>query len=257
MQNLKLKGSKNIRDLSGIKSKSGCVKKGTFLRGGHLHNITNKDISVLKDTYNLTAIIDLRSTMETIEKPDVVIPGVEYHHFPIFDEAVKGVTHEEKTDSPDKALRVPDLSELYETMVSEECTENLSKIFEFLLNRKADGGAVLIHCTEGKDRTGIVTLILLLLLDVPLENIMEDYMYTNTVNRKKSLKYYYFIRIFKRDKKYAEKIRDAFIAKEDYLNSAIGAIEKNWGDAENFVNRALGIDSDTIKHFREEFLIDS
>ena len=205
----------------------------------------------------MTAVVDLRSTMETVEKPDVIISGVEYHHFPIFDEKVKGITHEEETDITDKSARIPDLSELYETVVSEEeFRDNLVKIFGFLINRKSSDGAVLIHCTEGKDRTGIVTMILLSLLNVPIENITEDYMYTNTVNRRKSLKYYYFTLIFKRNKKYAEKIRDVFIAKEEYLKAAVGAIERNWGSAENFVNTALGIDIESIEHFREEFLTD-
>ncbi len=34
---------------------------------------------------------------------------------------------------------------------------------------------ILLHCTQGKDRTGIITLLLLLLLEVPLEAIDYDY----------------------------------------------------------------------------------
>lgn len=34
---------------------------------------------------------------------------------------------------------------------------------------------ILLHCTQGKDRTGIITLLLLLLLEVPVEAIDHDY----------------------------------------------------------------------------------
>ena len=35
---------------------------------------------------------------------------------------------------------------------------------------------VLVHCTQGKDRTGLVVLLICLLCDVDLEAIKEDYM---------------------------------------------------------------------------------
>lgn len=35
---------------------------------------------------------------------------------------------------------------------------------------------IIIHCTQGKDRTGLVIIVLLLLLDTPLDAISSDYM---------------------------------------------------------------------------------
>lgn len=35
---------------------------------------------------------------------------------------------------------------------------------------------VLIHCTQGKDRTGLIVALVLLLLDVPIDAIRHDYM---------------------------------------------------------------------------------
>ncbi len=39
--------------------------------------------------------------------------------------------------------------------------------------------AVLQHCTSGKDRTGLGSALILLLLGVPEEKVIEDYMLSN------------------------------------------------------------------------------
>ncbi len=254
MENIKLKGSKNIRELGGIKSRDGVVKTGAFLRGSSLSQLTNRDIKILTDKYNLTAVVDLRSSREVMERPDVSIDDVKYRHYPIFGGAVKGITHENATDNAEDNSKAPGLEKLYATMVSERCCDNLKKIFTFLLSRKAEDGAALIHCTEGKDRTGVVTMILLSLLNVSVEEILKDYLYTNTVNEKKAKMYYMGIKLLRGDVEYAESIRDVYLAKEEYLMAAINTIEKNWGSAENFVHKALGIDLDMIERFREEFI---
>lgn len=43
-------------------------------------------------------------------------------------------------------------------------------------------GSVLWHCTEGKDRCGLLSAVLLLTLGVKRSTIMEDYLLTNRVN---------------------------------------------------------------------------
>lgn len=42
-----------------------------------------------------------------------------------------------------------------------------------------ENGSVLWHCTEGKDRCGLLSAIILFLLDVSEEDVMEDYLKTN------------------------------------------------------------------------------
>ena len=254
MENIKLKGSKNIRDLGGIKSENGTVKNGAFLRGSHLQQLTDKDIKILIDKYNVTAILDLRSSREVMERPDVSIPDTIYRHYPIFGGAVKGITHERATEKAESSSKQSSMAALYEEMVSEKYSDNLKRIFTFILNRKAADGALLFHCSEGKDRTGIVAMILLWLLNVPKDEIMQDYLYTNTINEKKAKKSFFLINLFQGDKEHAENVRDAYLAKEEYLTAAIDKIENDWGNAENFVHKALGIDNQVIENFRIEFL---
>ena len=53
-------------------------------------------------------------------------------------------------------------------------TSELRDIFTLLAH--SDNYPTLVHCTQGKDRTGLVVILLLLLLDVPLRAISADYM---------------------------------------------------------------------------------
>ena len=54
-------------------------------------------------------------------------------------------------------------------------------------------GGVLWHCTEGKDRCGLLSAVLLSALGIEYGTIMEDYMLTNEINKVKVEKYYQMI----------------------------------------------------------------
>ncbi|KIW01469.1 hypothetical protein, variant [Verruconis gallopava] len=56
------------------------------------------------------------------------------------------------------------------------CTAEVREFFDVLANR--DNFPVLVHCTQGKDRTGLTVLLTLLLLGVPLPAAQYDYMAT-------------------------------------------------------------------------------
>jgi len=52
-------------------------------------------------------------------------------------------------------------------------SSELCQIFEVLASSK--DYPLLIHCTQGKDRTGLVMILLLLMLEIPVNAISEDY----------------------------------------------------------------------------------
>ena len=87
----------NIRDLGGMKAYDGQeIKSGCFIRSGHLAALTVSDKEKLSSLIN--TVVDFRSDKERLEKPDVVIDGVEYIHIPIIDSLTAGVTREKEAD---------------------------------------------------------------------------------------------------------------------------------------------------------------
>jgi protein-tyrosine phosphatase len=242
MKNIELQGAKNIRDLGGIKNKDGkVISKCKFIRGSSLDKLTDRDIEVLTEAYNLHTVIDLRTTEEIKGKEDVKIPNVNYIHIPIFNEQVIGISHEENINLGN--AQIPNLKNLYKYMVCDDnCVAQFKKVFDILLNEK--NCSILYHCTEGKDRTGIVTMILLYILDVPFDIIFEDYLYTNIVNGSRAEKYAQMILEKTQNQSIADKLKDVFLADKSYLQSAIDGIQGKYGSFDSFVETQLGISAE-------------
>ncbi|OMP84965.1 Tyrosine-protein phosphatase [Diplodia seriata] len=57
------------------------------------------------------------------------------------------------------------------------CTKEIAIVFNEVLARE-ESYPVLWHCTQGKDRTGLVTMLTLFLLGVDMDDVQRDYMAT-------------------------------------------------------------------------------
>ena len=69
----------NFRDLGGIVGHNGRrIRPGMLYRSGHIARLTEHDAQLLIKRYGIEAVVDLRSDSEQIEKPDVIIKGIEY-----------------------------------------------------------------------------------------------------------------------------------------------------------------------------------
>lgn len=171
IQRLNLEGTYNTRELGGYPCEKGqqMTRYGQFLRSDRLDALTAKDIEVLK-AYGVTTVIDLRSQKEISEAPDtpVIEAGFHYYHCPLMSElmyenAVNG-TFDQTT-----------LAGGYARMVMQY--ERIKAFFEIVLNSE---GTVLFHCTGGQDRTGIMSMLLLMVAHVDYCDIINDYLITST-----------------------------------------------------------------------------
>lgn len=54
------------------------------------------------------------------------------------------------------------------------CTSEVKEVFDVLA--REENWPVLVHCTQGKDRTGLIVMLLLFLLDVDIAAIEKDYL---------------------------------------------------------------------------------
>ena len=242
MKNIKLKGSKNIRDLGGMKTKYGTLKRGFILRASNLNSISKADERILKNDYNLKLVIDLRNDAEKAEKPDKEIAGVENIKMPVFDENVPGISRESKQNLD----AVPDMTELYRYVVNSDCFFNIAKVVKKIVLYDG-GGSVLYHCTSGKDRTGMVTAMLLTILGVQRKDIIEDYLFTNTVSVKKAKTLSFLVRYVKRKKEASVKVYNVFIAKKEYLNELFRVMDK-YTESE-LLSDVIGITENELETF--------
>ncbi|MCR5207789.1 MAG: tyrosine-protein phosphatase [Eubacterium sp.] len=245
IKNIRVKGVKNLRDLGGLPVEGGRVKPKKLLRSGCLYKINKKGAGFLSEALNLHTVIDLRNSAEKAEKPDYEIEGVSYHELHVFDSTIPGLSHEEKKVDLNK---VPLMTELYAAVMNGDSVMNLCNAVRFIVLSEEKEFSVLYHCTEGKDRTGMVTAVLLMLLGAEREVILEDYLYTNKQNLKKALGYFLLVRIFKNNLPAAKRVFGVFIAREEYINEVFKFIDKVGFD--KFKSEYLKLTDGDIERFK-------
>ncbi len=171
MRRLAVEGAHNLRDLGGYRTRGGELTPWRrFLRADSPHRLSPAGIERLEGE-GLGTVIDLRTTAECAAMPNpfAARPGVSYIHQPVFEELaplnLAGV---------DFAGGDP-LLDFYRIALDDR-HEALREIL--VLIAAVPKGAVMFHCTVGKDRTGIVAALLLGLAEVAPDDIVADYAMT-------------------------------------------------------------------------------
>lgn len=249
-----LKGVRNARDLGGIQTPDGRLKPHMLIRSAHLGGATAGDIGVLRGDAGVSRIVDLRTRREHEEMPDVPMPGVDHALMPIFDQIAVGITHETAGATGVSSVDPSDMEALYRTMVTGACRDRLAEAVRSIMEHDYARGAVLFHCTEGKDRTGIVALTLLSILGVPYDAIVEDYLFTNKANARRARQYWWAALIGEHSRSAARSVHATFTAHETYLAAAIGAMRAEFGSVERFIEQGLRIDEASARAFRKTLL---
>lgn len=259
---LPVKSVTNVRDLGGLQSRDGRVlRPGVLLRGAMLSGLSGKDARFLAERCHVKAVLDLRTPREQLEKPDRNIPGAKYYALPVFDEATSGISYEKSQKLRDKVKAIPNMEELYRSMVTRpDYVENLKVIMHTILREvlaireSGEPGAVYYHCTAGKDRTGVVSLLLLSLCDVPYDTVLEDYLLTNRIHVFRDDVRVFAVSTLLRDPAVTDGLRRVFRAEPSYLSAAVAAIEATYGSIDAFLSGPLGIDAQTKHTFQEAVL---
>jgi protein-tyrosine phosphatase len=160
---LAMEGLHNLRDVGGYPTTDGGTTRwGLVLRGGQIGEITAAAHPRMAEL-GLRTIVDLREDVELARLPaSSYPPGVTLHRHPLY--------HDRVTLGD-----VDDLAVLY-TQILDRCADTVTGALEHLA---APGSLpALVHCSAGKDRTGLIIGVLLSALGVPDEIVAEDYGHT-------------------------------------------------------------------------------
>ena len=133
------------------------------------------------------------------------------------------------------------------------CRASFGKVLGRIMEHDFTQGSVLWHCSEGKDRCGLITAFLLAALGVSDEQILEDYLITNETNLEKADWYYREVMKNGASEEVAESVRDAFVVKEEYLLRAARAIQREYPGGD-YLTAGLGLSGQTLEAFRRKML---
>jgi protein-tyrosine phosphatase len=158
---LEVEGVSNVRDVGGIPAKGGRIRSGVLLRSGQLSGATTTGAAALRA--NVQHIVDLRDGEEVAAEP-TEIEGPDTTHLPLFLGSVRSFFEADTS-----------LEDLYLHLL-EESGERLVEAIRII----AAGERTLVHCTVGKDRTGVTVALALSAVGADREAVIADYALTES-----------------------------------------------------------------------------
>jgi protein-tyrosine phosphatase len=236
-----LEGCLNFRDLGGYPTAEGrTVRWRQVFRSDALHLLTPADIAVVRDELAVRDVIDLRSSAEVRSEGQgpLAEEDIRFHHLPLFDGEVRAEDRE-------RAAQVS-LVDRY-VFLAELAQDRIGRVIGTIAT--ADAGAV-FHCAAGKDRTGVISAIVLGLLGVPDDVIVADYVATQDnldaiVERLNSLEGYRTM--------LAELPPDTMHANPETMMEFLERMRSRHGTMERYAREA-GLSDDVVARLRARLL---
>jgi protein-tyrosine phosphatase len=160
-----LPGCANFRDLGGYPTRGGMrLRWRRLFRSDALHDLTPEGADRVVEEFGIGAIIDLRTTGEVgaVGRGHLGDRTPVYHHMPLFDGPL--------TDDTESVNQLT-LADRY-FLIAERAKAPIANVVTALAECSTPA---VFHCAAGKDRTGLISAIVLGVLDVPDEFIVADY----------------------------------------------------------------------------------
>lgn len=235
----------NFRDYGGYDTAAGrALKAGRLFRAAHQASVSDADLERLGG-FDIGVVVDLRRPVERRRQPSKRPANFTGRVLESdLDEAGEAphITFLKSADlTPDSGRRF--MTETYRQLPFAPAHLDLfARYFRALAETDRP---VLIHCAAGKDRTGMLAALTHHLLGVHPDDLMEDYLLTNTA-----------VDLEGRAPAIAEQLRgftgrtashDAVVAfmgvEPAYLDAAIAAMTERYGGIDGYLEQALGVDA--------------
>lgn len=238
----------NFRDLHDSYPR---IKAGMIFRSPELTGTTEEKVN-FKRGLDLDFIFDFRCPEELKERPEKSLSRAKYINLPVYD--AKKYCHvvvTKKARLKDGFLRGEKVNIV--TDEKKECYREMpfapafKEVFKAMDERKT----FVFHCTEGKDRTGVCSCIILLALGADLKTALNDYVISDK----------------HRPPKNRQNLRKIFVAQElidcirycegtheEIIKISYDEVLKRYGTIENYFEKHYGITEERRERWKEFYL---
>ncbi|WP_194764070.1 tyrosine-protein phosphatase [Microbacterium sp. UFMG61] len=217
---LHIDGVNNVRDVGGMPARGGRIRSGVLMRSGQLSGATTAGAEALRQ--RIAHIVDLRDGEEVAVEP-TEIPGPDTTHLPLFLGSVRSFFEEDTS-----------LEELYLHLL-EESGDRLVAAIRII----AQGEPTLVHCTVGKDRTGVTVALALAAVEADRDAIVADYALTESqLPPERSRRIVAYLRA-----QHPEAVHAIALATESpapVMRALLESVDERWGSAADYL-RANGM----------------
>lgn len=230
LRRIPLKNMMNLRDLGGYACEGGSTRFGVLFRSDVPADA--EAALALRDDLGITDVVDLRSQKEKTEVVNAAIntDGLHWHDIALFD--VLDPTLMTGTDK--------DAILLYRHLIREASPFVCKAVSAMAL---AEGGA-LVHCSVGKDRTGIITALLLSSMGVADADVIADY----------EVSYTYMKVVFDEIlRKHPEAAGALFNSHRDNMEDLLLYLGEQYGGAKNYLLQE-GLPEETLEALQKKFV---
>lgn len=249
----------NARQLGGYRIGDKHIKEGLLLRTARLSGLSAEDSTLLADRYRVQCIYDFRGQEESLTAPDVIPGSSRYMNLSIsLDEG--GDRSAFKTDSEAEMIgmllkyadnpMIQDLcAHMYDKILFEKSSQEVyRRFFADLVTVNPKDGAVLWHCTQGKDRAGCASALLLSALGAERELIMADF--------NLSKEYYdpYVATINIENETQSHVINTLISVNPVVFEEALDKIDERYGSLRNYLTECIGVTPEMMEILRERYL---
>ena len=240
---LPVEGIHNLRDYGGYATAGGArVKNGLLFRSGHHADASDSDLDAIS-VLGLRHVIDLRGDTErarhTCRRHTDFGAKVLF-----FEGETAGLApHLEAAEgSVDAAGAHGAMVELYGALPDRAGLNWILKNYFAALSR--GGGASLVHCAAGKDRTGIAVDLLHHILGVHPDDAMHDYLLTNHSPRNEErIAHGRALMGDKYGAKDEATIRVLMGVDAEFLEAARRSVRERFGSTDTYLEQRLGVDA--------------
>jgi len=247
---INLQGAGNFRDVGKMYIDSvRFVREGILFRSDSPSKYLPEDWLLIKKL-GVTLIIDLRSDREVEQDPYQPIDGIRYIHNPVYNnDPIRSVMNHilfHRSQLSDM------MANAYIKMVRERAS-SFGKSIRLIAGNAGHG--TIIHCTAGKDRTGLLTAMVLYLMGVDKKAILYDYSLSNAGF---DSNYGAFLEKDASKLKMIgvppEELKVLFMANPQWLENALDEIDRNYGSMENYLLNAGGVERQTIDRLKTRMI---
>ena len=228
VRHFNLAGASNFRDLGGYPGRDGRpIRWRRLFRSNHLGHLTAADVAVVRGL-GVRSAFDFRGVEERAAAI-CALDEITVHSLPIEPTVMAALRARLAAGtalSPADGLEV--MRSSYRNYVLQN-TPNFRVLFEHLIG---DSAPLVIHCTAGKDRTGLACALVLHALGVADDVIAEDYLLTN--------------RFYRRDPSSGSDLPDDVrqvlgSVQMPFLTAAFETIRSEYGDLDRYFSVGLGM----------------
>ncbi len=248
-------GTPNFRDLGGYRARNGKqVRWNCFYRSGQLSRLSADDITQFA-SLGVRVVCDFRRT-EEIERDPSLLPHdtpPEMLQLSIDPGSASGVFQAYNADHSIDIDMAQFMCAINRALALEHHGP-YRRMLDAIL--QLHDGALLFHCAAGKDRTGFAAALILMILDVPRELIMRDYMLTDD----------YFLpddELQRLTSRYADstlaklapaRVRPLLEVRPEYLQAAFDAIDECYATSEDYLEDVFAITASKRQTLQQRFL---